>query len=283
MEIPGGTCYYDCGLLVDDDDTMHIVYGNTNVSIAQLSADGFSQVKSQTVFSGPLGKEGIEGKRLYKINGTYYVLDDWPSGTTFIWQSSSIWGPWTSKEFRSSIQSPLPGGRLLDQGSLVQGPNGQWYFISFSWSYPAGRIPIMAPIEWDLDGWPSLVEVDGTWGKTYPFPAPSSHNIDWNWTGIDAFQGQILGPAWEWNFSPNTTKFAVHNGLTLYTATVTDDLYAARNTLTHRSYGANPVGTVEIDISTMVDGDRCGFATFHDQSSWIEIQRIGSAYHVSMV
>jgi beta-xylosidase len=280
--LPGGNCYYDCGLLIDDDDTMYVVHGNTNVTISQLASDGLSEVKSQFVFTGPPGMEGIEGNRLYKINGTYYVLDDYPSGTTFIWKSSSIWGPWTYKILQSGITSPALAGGPIDQGSLIESPDGNWYFVSCSWVYPAGRIPVMAPITWGDDGWPSLVEVDGEWGASYPYPAAFAVPVA-PMTGIDTFRGTELGPQWEWNFNPDTTKFNVNNELTLSTATVTDDLYANRNTLTHRFYGANPVGTVEIDVSDMADGDRAGFAAFRDQTAWIEVMRNGGSYNVRMV
>jgi beta-xylosidase len=33
-------CYYDCGLLIDDDDSMYVVSGRNNITMAQLSADG---------------------------------------------------------------------------------------------------------------------------------------------------------------------------------------------------------------------------------------------------
>ncbi|GFJ87713.1 hypothetical protein Prum_013550 [Phytohabitans rumicis] len=46
-------CYYDAGLLVDDNDTMYVAYGNSSISVAQLSADGLSQVRSQQVFQTP--------------------------------------------------------------------------------------------------------------------------------------------------------------------------------------------------------------------------------------
>ena len=44
------TCYYDCGMLIDDDDTMYVSYGSTNINVAQLSDDGLSQVSTQVVF-----------------------------------------------------------------------------------------------------------------------------------------------------------------------------------------------------------------------------------------
>jgi beta-xylosidase len=46
-------CYYDARLLVDDNDTMYVAYGNGTISVAQLSADGLSQVRAQQVFQPP--------------------------------------------------------------------------------------------------------------------------------------------------------------------------------------------------------------------------------------
>ena len=46
-----------------------------------------------------------------------------------------------------------------------------------------------------------------------------------------------MGPQYEWNHNPDTSRFSVNNGLRLQTATVTNDLYSARNTLTHRIQG----------------------------------------------
>jgi beta-xylosidase len=98
---------------------------------------------------------------------------------------------------------------------------------------------------------------------------------------VDKFAGETLGPAWQWNHNPDTTKFSLHNpGLTLHTATVTADLYAARNTLTRRLHGADPYGVVEIDFSNMADGDHAGLAALKDASAWIGIVRNGTEYRV---
>ncbi|KEY71374.1 hypothetical protein S7711_09840 [Stachybotrys chartarum IBT 7711] len=37
-------CYYDTGMLIDDNDIIYVAYGNSQISVARLSADGFSQV-----------------------------------------------------------------------------------------------------------------------------------------------------------------------------------------------------------------------------------------------
>jgi beta-xylosidase len=262
---------------------MYVVYGGTNVSVAQLAPDGLSQVKTHNIFNASnVGADGIEGNRLYKRNGYYYVLDDHPGDTTYIWKSSSPWGPYTSTILVKGIQSPVLGGGAPHQGSLIQTSNDDWFYMSFTWAYPAGRMPVLAPIKWGSDGFPVFVTGSNNgWGVSYPNPLPARPLS--NWTGIDTFQGTSLGPAWEWNHNPDISKYTVNNGLALSTATVTTDLYAARNTLTHRIHGEFPVGTVAIDFTNMADGDRCGLAAFRDRSASIGIYRSGNTYTITVV
>ncbi|KAJ4314180.1 hypothetical protein N0V94_006594 [Neodidymelliopsis sp. IMI 364377] len=276
----GNNCFYDNGLLIDDDDTMYVVYGNGQVKVTQLSPDGLSQVKTQDVFSAAdVGVDTIEGNRMYKINGTYYVLNDRPGGTTFIWKSKSPWGPYEVKELVKDIQSPVEGGSSPHQGSLIQTANGDWYFMSFTWAYPSGRLPVLAPVTWGADGFPVFVKGDnGGWGKTYPRPLPTRPAKPL--TGTYRFEGPSLGPTFEWNHNPDISKFSVNKGLTLQTASNTSDLYAARNTLTHRVFGEFPVGTIELDFTSMSDGDRSGLAAFRDRSAYIGIHREGSKYSI---
>ncbi|KAG7130850.1 Beta-xylosidase like protein [Verticillium longisporum] len=273
-----GVCYYDLGLLIDDDDTMYVVYGSGNVRVAQLSADGLSEARSQEVFkAADVGADSIEGNRMYKINGTYYVLNDRPGSTTYIWKSESPWGPYEAKILVDSVTPPLNGGNSPHQGSLIETAKGDWYFMSFTWAYPSGRLPVLAPVTWGADGFPVFVKgANGGWGAEYPLPLPAEPLF--NWTFTETFAGSSLGPTWEWNHNPDIEKYKVNNGLTLSTASVTTDLYAAKNTLTHRIHGEFPVGTLELDFSSLADGDRAGLAAFRDQSASIGVYRAGDAY-----
>ena len=92
-------------------------------------------------------------------------------------------------------------------------------------------------------------------------------------TGTDNFTGSTLGPQWEWNHNPDNTKWSAGSGLTLQTATVTTDLYNARNTLSHRILGPTSTATIQLDYSTMHDGDRAGLAMLRNSSAWIGIKR----------
>jgi beta-xylosidase len=153
--------------------------------------------------------------------------------------------------------------------------------MGFVDAYPGGRVPVLAPITWDNEGWPSITTVNGGWGVNYPYPL--SESPVQSPLGKDEFSGTILGPAWEWNHNPDTTAFSVNDGLTLSAVTVTDDLYNARNTLTKRIHGPVGTGTLEVDISNMASGDRAGLALLRDQSAYVGVFRNGDGFTVNYV
>jgi beta-xylosidase len=275
------TCYYDAGLLVDDDDTMYVAYGQTTLSVAQLSADGLSQVKTQVVFTSPSNIGTLEGSRMYKIDGAYYIFVTRPATGQYVLRSTDgPFGPYTMKLLLSNVPTPISGGGVPHQGGLVETQNGDWHYMAFIDSYPGGRVPALAPITWGSDGFPILTTVDGAWGVSYDLPLPA-YPLK-SPSGTDTFSGTSLGPEWEWNHNPDTTKFSVNDGLTLYSTTVTSDLYAARNTLTHRILGPTSSGTIYLDYSNTKDGDRTGFALLRDTSAWIGVENNGGSFRVTM-
>lgn len=122
------------------------------------------------------------------------------------------------------------------------------------------------------------LDPDNVWPETPAAPA-SNGNFDTSVTGsrpLTASNGG-LAPEWQWNHNPDDTKFAIEsNGIQLQTATTTDDLYSARNTLTHRVLGPSSIGTAILDISSMVNGDRAGLSLLRDQSAYIGVVKDAS-------
>ncbi|KAI0096280.1 glycoside hydrolase family 43 protein [Nemania sp. FL0031] len=274
------TCLYDCGLLVDDDDTLYVAYGNSQITVAQLSSDATSIVKSQLVYTSPGNIGTLEGSRMYKKDGQYYILTTHPANQEWVLKASSPFGSYSIKVLANSVSSPVSGGGNPHQGGLVDTPDGKWYYAAFVDAYPGGRIPVLAPVTWGSDGFPVLTTSSGAWGKAYPMPA-TAHPLG-SLTGTDSFNGTALGAAWEWNHNPDTTKFTVNNGLTLSTATVTSDIYQARNTLTHRIHGPTSTATIILDTTNMASGDRAGLALLRDQSAWIGVVNSGGTFSVVM-
>ncbi|PRY36876.1 glycoside hydrolase family 43 protein [Umezawaea tangerina] len=277
-------CYYDAGMLVDDNDTMYVAYGNTTISVAQLSADGKSEVRSQQVFQTPSSIGTLEGARFYKRDGSYYIWLTKPANGQYVLKASSPFGPYTVQQVLLNMPTPISGGGVPHQGGLVRTQYGDWYYLAFVDAYPGGRVPVLAPITWTSDGWPRITTVNGGWGASYPTPnLPAPPRQVKPMTGVDTFTGTALGPQWEWNHNPDTSKFSVGNGVRLSTATVTNDLYSARNTLTHRVQGPTSTGTATLDLTSMRDGDRTGLAVLRDSSAWIGVKRDNGRNRVVVV
>jgi beta-xylosidase len=280
------TCYYDCGMMVDyddgADDTMYVAYGGGgSISVAQLGADYLSQVKTQQVYSTN-GSMTLEGSHMFKYKNNYYITPTRPANGEFVLKSSSPFGPYEIKPLVDAVSSAFSGPP--HQGSLIQIQNGDWYYMAFVDAYPGGRIPLLAPITWGSDGWPSVTLVGGKWAATYPYPnVPKPPQATKAHTGTDTFASASLGAEWEWNHNPDNTKWSVGNGLVLKTATVTKDLYAARNTLTHRGIGPQSTATVQIDVSAMQDGDVAGLALFREASAYIAVFKTGDSTRIAVV
>ncbi|EUC38355.1 glycoside hydrolase family 43 protein [Bipolaris zeicola 26-R-13] len=278
-------CYYDNGIFIDDDDTMYVVYGNPAVRVAQLNKDGTAEVKNQEVYRDPNGLT-LEGSRMYKINGMYYIFSTKPADDEWVLKSKSPFGPYEARILVDSISGPLSNAGHAHQGGVVDTKDGKWYYVAFLDSYPAGRIPVVAPLTFDSNGWPSVVKVNNAWGASYPSPVTTSKTVP-ALTGIDKFTGSSLSAEWEWNHNPDTSKFSLlggsTGGLKLSTATVTNDLYGARNTLTHRIIGPKSSGTFRLDISKMASGDRAGAVLFRDTAAYIGIHKSGSTTSLVMV
>ncbi|KAK0710179.1 arabinoxylan hydrolase [Lasiosphaeria miniovina] len=277
---PLASCYYDAGLLVDDDaaETLYVAYGNTRIRVAQLSADGLAEVKSQEVYAAAFT---VEGSRMYKINGTYYILVTRPAAAEYVLKSTTgPFGPYrlAPKPLVSSIAGPLSSAGYAHQGSIVDTVDGKWYYVAFLDAYPGGRIPVVAPLTWTPDGWPQLVtDSADRWGATYPLPVVNS-----SWAkavpsplGTDAFEGSALSHAWEWNHNPDDASGSGSGnkggGLVLQTASVTTDLFAARNTVTQRILGPKAAGTFRLDARGMRAGDRAGAVLFRDRAAYIGV------------
>ncbi|OBT69154.1 hypothetical protein VE03_02012 [Pseudogymnoascus sp. 23342-1-I1] len=107
-------------------------------------------------------------------------------------------------------------------------------------------------------------------------PSPTSH------TGADELTGNFPSPQWEWNHNPSSTAFSLSNGSALSAATVTDDLYHARYTHTHRTLGPTSSGTIVLHFTNLADGDRAGLEVLRDSRSWIGVRKDSSSLTVSM-
>nr|UMZ45344.1 hypothetical protein [Paramyrothecium sp.] len=271
-------CYYDAGLLVDDDDTMYLAYGRYNISVVQLSPDGMTPVREEIIWED--AAVYLEGARFYHINGSYYIWLTRPADGQYVLKGDTPWGPYARYEILEFMRSPIPNSGTPHQGAIVDTPGGDWYYMGFLDAYPAGRIPVLAPLEWDNEGIPRVITDDeGGWARTYPSPAiQTNKTVEPTGEFNDSFKGPKLHPEWQWNHNPDNGAWKLGDeGLVLNTATVTDNLVLARNTLTHRIVGPKSSATFRLNVGSMQDGDVTGVSVLRDESAYIALQKKGDS------
>lgn len=126
------TCFYDCGLFFDDDDTPYVAYGNTELYVAQLSGSTLSTiVKTELVYTAPSSVGALEGSRMYKRNSIYYICTDHPASQEWVLQAPSPFGTYTAQLLADGLTTPISGGGYSHQGGLVQTQNDEWYYMAF--------------------------------------------------------------------------------------------------------------------------------------------------------
>lgn len=264
--------YYDGGLLFDGDN-IYVAYGVNNIHVARLDTN-FNTLKDEAVATYSV-KEGLEGSRFYKIGDYYYIYatyGGYPAYQT-VFRSTDPFGPYEEKF--------LLNDNNIHQGALVETQTGEWWTMLFADRGPFGRLPYLLPVTWENE-WPVIGD-NGKAVETYKKPnvgtTPPVCYLETN----DNFRHYELAPQWGWNHNSDRSKWSLTENagsLRLYTASVTDNFYQARNTLTQRILGYhadknNSFGTICLDIAAMQDGDIAGLAIFQDPTAYIAIKMDG--------
>ena len=253
--------YHDASLFFDDDDRVYVFSGSGSVDITELEADlskekegGFKRhLEVQDTYDHGL----LEGSRVIKHNGYYYlIMISWPrtGRHQLAYRAKSLDGRWEKRDILTDNFDQIGN---VGQGTIVDGPNGEWYGVIFQDRGGVGRILTLSPVRW-VDGWPLIGDEDG---QVTPCNEVSTVTLDW-----------------QWNHNPDKTAYtykAKKKELVLRTASVVDNLFMARNTLTWRMWGPTCSDTVCLDISGMKDGDRAGFAAFNGDAGLLTVCKEG--------
>ncbi len=285
-QLPKG--FYDPGLLFDDDGKIYITHGYNDISITEVDENFHPVSEDVPIFSGNI-RNGLEGMRMYKRNGYYYLYGTYGGldGFQVTLRSKNIYGPYDQKiAIRDTTHGPNYG---IHQGALIQTQTGEWWTMLFADNGAFGRFPSLQPVTW-VDDWP-MVGVDGKAVLSYKKPdVGKTHPITYLPTS-DSFNDSKLGMQWGWNHNPVHSKWSLteHPGhLRLSTATVTNDFKMAQNTLTQRMFAyysetVATVGSLKMDIENMNDGDIAGLAIFQDPYAYIGIKKSGDKNLIIMV
>ena len=176
------------------------------------------------VYDGYATQPTIEGPKLYKRNGYYYIFAP-AGGVKTGWQtvlrSRNIRGPYEEKIVMHQGSSPVNGPH---QGAWVDTPYGEDWFLHFQDVGNAGRIVHLQPMRWE-DDWPVIGEDEDGDGCGEPVPCYRKPLTGDGETGepdapedSDFFEGDRLGLQWQWNANFKEEWYDLkENCLNLYT------------------------------------------------------------------
>lgn len=204
--------------LWDDDGKVYLAYAYAGsragiksvLAIKELNNTGTKSITAgQIIYDGHEHDPTIEGPKLYKRNGFYYIFAP-AGGVSTGWQlilrSRNIYGPYERKVAMEQGKSSVNGPH---QGAWVTTQTGEDWFVHFQDKGIYGRVVHLQPMSW-LDNWPVIgkdLDKDGT-GE--PVMIHKKPNVGKNWpitspAESDEFNGNNLGRQWQWQANPKAT------------------------------------------------------------------------------
>ena len=222
--------------LWDEDGKVYLAYAYAGsragiksvIAVKELNKTGDKAIdQGVIVYDGHETDPTIEGPKVYKRNGYYYLFAP-AGGVATGWQlvlrSKNIYGPYERKVVMDQGKTVVNGPH---QGAWVNTQTGQDWFLHFQDKFAYGRVVHLQPMKWVKD-WPVIgVDADGDGigepvitfkkpdvGKSYPIHTPAES---------DEFNTNRMGLQWQWQANPAATwSFMNQGSLRLYTVKMPD-------------------------------------------------------------
>ena len=218
----------------DDDGNAYLVNAwagsragiNSIITVYKMNTEGTKVIDDgKIVYDGRESNPTIEGPKVYKRNGFYYLsapAGGVKTGWQLILRSKNLYGPYEEKIVIDQGSTKINGPH---QGAYLETQAGESWFIHFQDKGAYGRVVHLQPVKW-VNDWPVTgIDKDGdgkgepvlTYKKpdvkgTYPINTPVES---------DEFDSETLGLQWQWDANPKVTWMSLIKGtghLRLYSA-----------------------------------------------------------------
>jgi beta-xylosidase len=209
--------------LWDDDGNVYLVHGfagsragiKSVIAVNKMNSDGTKVIDDGAiVYDGHDQDPTLEGPKIYKRNGYYYIMapaGGVPTGWQLVLRSKNIYGPYERKVVMDQGNTIINGPH---QGAWVTTQKGEHWFLHFQDKGVYGRVLHLQPMIWKND-WPVIgIDKDGD-GKGQPVLTYKKPNVGKTYSiqtpvESDEFNTNILGLQWQWMANP-TSFYAFMN------------------------------------------------------------------------
>jgi beta-xylosidase len=288
----------------DDDGNAYLVHAFANsragiksvLHVNRMSADGTRLLDDGTlVFDGHEHHPTIEGPKLYKRNGYYYIFapaGGVPTGWQTVLRSRNVLGPYEPRIVLAQGFTAVNGPH---QGAWIETPNGDSWFVHFQDRGPYGRITHLQPVAWK-DDWPVMGvdrDGDGVGEPVLEFAKPRAAAATPRTSGdtagpqtSDEFDGVRLGLQWQWqaNDQPGWYSLTESPGvLRLFAQPLpagATNLWPAPNLLLQKLPAPAFTVTTRVSLTAKDSGGVAGLIVFGMDYAYIGLRRTATGIEV---
>ena len=270
---------------------------NSVLTVFPLNEDGTEVIgEGKHVFDGHEKHHTIEGPKLFKRNGYYYIsapAGGVETGWQLVLRSKNIYGPYEEKVVLHQGNTQINGPH---QGSLVETAQGETWFVHFQDKGVYGRILHLQPAEWKND-WPLIgkdINKDGIGepvlshekpnvGKNYPINTPQED---------DEFNSDKLGLQWQWHanedirWNVNMANTGYLRLLAVPMAAETKNLWNIPHLLLQKFPADEFTATTKVKLTIEWDvwqSKKAGLLIMGNDYSYLSIQKDEKGYFVNQI
>lgn len=227
------------------------------------------------------GYHTIEGPKLYKANGYYYMFapaGGVEQGWQSVFRSRSLTGPYEARKVMDQGDTPINGPH---QGAWVSAADGRDWFMHFQDKGPYGRVLHLQPMTWK-DDWPLIGQPGrraGTGEPVATFVKPVQGHGPVSPPTSDDFKASTLGAQWTWSANPQPGWFELRptlGQLRLFTVASREadgHVRASPAILSQRAPASQFLVTTRIKLNEAKEGDRAGLIVNALQYTWLGLRR----------
>lgn len=251
--------------------------------IREMNKEGTKLITAPVlVFDGHDTDPTVEGPKLYKRNGYYYIFAP-AGGVSTGWQlvlrSKNIYGPYERKVVMDQGSSPVNGPH---QGAWVNTASGEDWFLHFQDKDAYGRIVHLQPMTWK-DNWPVIGDDPDADGKGQPvmqyrMPRTGTTGKSFFIPDSDEFNSAALGKQWQWQANPaeGWAYPTTHGWLQLFSVLLPDSVKSAwdyPNILGQKFPAENFTATIKFSFLPRWEGEKFGFIVHGSDYGYIAIEK----------
>ncbi|MFP4978511.1 glycoside hydrolase 43 family protein [Paenibacillus sp. CN-4] len=235
------------------------------------------------IYDGELNHPTMEGPKMYKRNGYYYIFapaGGVPTGWQTILRSRDVYGPYEDKIVLQQGSTETNGPH---QGGYVELESGECWFIHFQDRNAYGRIVHLQPMRWE-DDWPLMgIDIDGDGigepvsvhkkpdvGGIHPIQVPDTS---------DEFDADALGLQWQWQGNPGAVCASLTERpgwLRLYSRPLpgaAETVYASPDMLCQKLPAPSFRVTAKLEFHPEAEGERAGLIVFGHAYAYLALRK----------